>query len=70
MSGGEVDAVAKSPPEADSDGARDDEGAEPTSDDRSSTMTPEDPRDETPVCEEPPVEDPPLPPAGAGAGRG
>jgi hypothetical protein len=62
MSGGEVDAVAKSPPGTDSDDARDDEGTEDTSDEPITDVTPDDPRDEAPVCEEPPVEDPPLPP--------
>jgi hypothetical protein len=61
MSGGEVDAVAKSPPETDD--TRGDEGTEPTSDEPVTDVTPDDPRDETPVCEEPPIEDPPLPPA-------
>ncbi len=70
MSGGEVDAVAKSPPGADSDEARDDEGSEPTSDEPVTDVTPEEPRDETPVCEEPPVEDPPLPPAEPVPGEG
>ena len=60
---GEVDAVSKSPPEAGSGDARDDQGTEDTSDEPVTDVTPEDPRDETPVCDEPPVEEPPLPPA-------
>lgn len=64
MSGGEVDGVAKTPPEAAADDSRGDDGAEPAGEEPPvDEIDPVEPRDETPVCEEPPVEEPPLPPA-------
>jgi len=65
MSGGEVDGgVAKAPPaQGSDDDARDDGGIQDTTEDPVIDEVPDDSRDETPVCEEPPVEEPPLPPA-------
>ena len=61
---GEVKGVVRSAPDEETGTGRDDEGEQATSEDPvidGGTLP--DPRDETPVCEEPPVEDPPLPPA-------
>jgi len=61
---GEVKGVVRSAPDEEPGTGRDDEGEQATSEDPvidGGTLP--DPRDETPVCEEPPVEDPPLPPA-------
>ncbi len=66
LAGGEIDGVAKTPPEAGSDDARSRRGRRTrTSEDpvHVDGDCPDEPRDETPVCEEPPVEEPPLPPA-------
>jgi hypothetical protein len=65
MSGGDVDGVAKSPPAQETDDIREDDGAQPTAEDPviDDGALPEDPRDETPVCEEePPVSEPRLAP--------
>ena len=62
MSGGEIDGVAKTPPQTGSDDGRDDEGTEPTDEEPVTDVIPEEPRDETPVCEEPTTEEPPVPP--------
>ena len=62
MSGGEVDGVAKAPPEEMSDDSRGDDGTAPVTEELPvDEVDPVDPRDETPVCEEPPVEEPPPP---------
>ena len=65
MSSGEVDGVAKSPPEGSTDDTRDEDGTEPVEEDPAIVdgALPGDPRDEAPVCEEPPVEELPVTPA-------
>jgi len=64
MEGGEIEGMSKTPPDQALDGTRSDEGAEPVVDDPDAVEgeLPGEPRDETPVCDEPPVEEPPLPP--------
>lgn len=64
LEGGEIDVMSKTPPEQAPGGTRTDEDAEPTVEDPGLVEgeLPGEPRDETPVCDEPPVEEPPLPP--------
>ena len=63
LEGGEIDGMAKAPPESPGD-SRSDDAAEPAIEDPGVVdgELPGEPREETPVCEEPPVEEPPLPP--------